>query len=307
MVTIKTAEEIALMRKANQIVRDTLLAVEEKIKAGMTTAQVDRIVHDYITKCGATPSFLGYEGFPASACVSIDEEVVHGIPDAERRIEEGQIVSVDVGSIYKGYNGDAARTFAIGEISAEKRRLIDVTKQSFFEGVKVLKAGVRLGDLGHAIQSYVESNGFSVVRALCGHGIGTDMHEDPEVLNFGKPGHGLRLKAGMTIAIEPMVNAGTYQVYMRDNGWTVVTADGRPSAHYENTVAITVQPEARGRRRRRIEGGARRGQVLFGHCGDGRRFRAGLRRQVPQGGRPQGQETQASRLCRKGRGGHRSG
>ena len=140
MVTIKTAEEIALMRKANQIVRDTLLAVEEKIKAGMTTAQVDRIVHDYITKCGATPSFLGYEGYPASACVSIDEEVVHGIPDAERRIEEWQIVSVDVGSIYKGYNGDAARTFAIGEISAEKRRLIDVTKQSFFEGVKVLKA-----------------------------------------------------------------------------------------------------------------------------------------------------------------------
>ena len=239
MVTIKTAEEIALMRKANQIVRDTLSLVEEKIKAGMTTAQVDRILFDYITKCGAVPSFLGYEGYPASACVSIDDEVVHGIPDAERRIEEGQIVSVDVGSIYKGYNGDAARTFAIGEISAEKRRLIDVTKQSFFEGVKVLKAGVRLGDLGHAIQSYVESNGFSVVRALCGHGIGTDMHEDPEVLNFGKPGHGLRLKAGMTIAIEPMVNAGTYQVYMLDNGWTVVTADGRPSAHYENTVAIT--------------------------------------------------------------------
>ena len=239
MVTIKTAEEIALMRKANQIVRDTLSLVEEKIKAGMTTAQVDRIVFDYITKCGAVPSFLGYEGYPASACVSIDDEVVHGIPDAARRIEEGQIVSVDVGSIYKGYNGDAARTFAIGEISAEKRRLIDVTKQSFFEGVKVLKAGARLGDLGHAIQSYVESNGFSVVRALCGHGIGTDMHEDPEVLNFGKPGHGLRLKAGMTIAIEPMVNAGTYQVYMLDNGWTVVTADGRPSAHYENTVAIT--------------------------------------------------------------------
>ena len=239
MVTIKTAEEIALMRKANQIVRDTLSLVEEKIKAGMTTAQVDRIVFDYITKCGAVPSFLGYEGYPASACVSIDDEVVHGIPDAARRIEEGQIVSVDVGSIYKGYNGDAARTFAIGEISAEKRRLIDVTKQSFFEGVKGLKAGVRLGDLGHAIQSYVESNGFSVVRALCGHGIGTDMHEDPEVLNFGKPGHGLRLKAGMTIAIEPMVNAGTYQVYMLDNGWTVVTADGRPSAHYENTVAIT--------------------------------------------------------------------
>lgn len=239
MVTVKTPEEIALMRKANEIVRDTLLLVQDKIKAGMTTSQVDKLVHDHIVKCGATPSFLGYDGFPASACVSIDDEVVHGIPSPDRRIEEGQIVSVDVGSIYKGYNGDAARTFAIGKISEEKQRLIDVTKQSFFEGVAILKEGVRLGDLGYAIQSYVEANGFSVVRALCGHGIGTDMHEDPEVLNFGKPGHGLRLKAGMTIAIEPMVNAGTYRVYMADNDWTILTADGRPSAHYENTVAIT--------------------------------------------------------------------
>ena len=239
MVTVKTPEEIALMRKANEIVRDTLLLVQDKIKAGMTTSQVDKLVHDHIVKCGATPSFLGYDGFPASACVSIDDEVVHGIPSSDRRIEEGQIVSVDVGSIYKGYNGDAARTFAIGKISEEKQRLIDVTKQSFFEGVAILKEGVRLGDLGYAIQSYVEANGFSVVRALCGHGIGTDMHEDPEVLNFGKPGHGLRLKAGMTIAIEPMVNAGTYRVYMADNDWTILTADGRPSAHYENTVAIT--------------------------------------------------------------------
>lgn len=239
MITVKNAEEIALMRKANEIVRDALLLVEEKIKPGMTTSQVDKIVHDYIVKCGAVPSFLGYEGYPGSACVSIDDEVVHGIPSPDRRIEEGQIVSVDIGSIYKGYNGDAARTFAIGKIDDEKRRLIDVTKQSFFEGVAILKEGVRLGDLGHAIQSYVEANGFSVVRALCGHGIGTDMHEDPEVLNFGTPGHGLRLKAGMTIAIEPMVNAGVYDVVMLDDGWTVVTADGKPSAHYENTVAIT--------------------------------------------------------------------
>lgn len=239
MITVKNAEEIALMRKANEIVRDALLLVEEKIKPGMTTSQVDKIVHDYIVKCGAVPSFLGYEGYPGSACVSIDDEVVHGIPSPDRRIEEGQIVSVDIGSIYKGYNGDAARTFAIGKIDDEKRRLIDVTKQSFFEGVAILKEGVRLGDLGHAIQSYVEANGFSVVRALCGHGIGTDMHEDPEVLNFGTPGHGLRLKAGMTIAIEPMVNAGVYDVVMLDDGWTMVTADGKPSAHYENTVAIT--------------------------------------------------------------------
>lgn len=239
MVTVKTAEEIGLMRKANQIVRDSLSLIEEKIKPGMTTKQLDKMVYDYITGCGAVPSFLGYEGYPASACISIDEEVVHGIPSAKRYIEEGQIVSVDIGSIYKGYNGDAARTFAVGKISDEKQKLIDVTRQSFFEGVKILREGARLGDLGHAIQSYVESNGFSVVRALVGHGIGTDMHEDPEVPNYGRPGHGLRLKANMTIAIEPMVNAGTYDVLMLDDGWTVVTADGKPSAHYENTVAIT--------------------------------------------------------------------
>lgn len=239
MVTVKTAQEIELMRKANQIVRDTLNLLEDKIKPGMTTKQLDKIAHDYITSCDAVPSFLGYSGYPASICVSIDDEVVHGIPSSDRHIEEGQIVSVDIGSIYKGYNGDAARTFAIGRISSEKQRLIDVTRQSFFEGVKILREGVRLGDLGHAIQSYVESNGFSVVRALVGHGIGTDMHEDPEVPNYGKAGHGLRLKANMTIAIEPMVNAGTYDVVMLDDGWTVVTADGKPSAHYENTVAIT--------------------------------------------------------------------
>ena len=239
MVTVKTAEEIGLMRKANQIVRDSLALIEEKIKPGMTTKKLDKIVYDYITGCDATPSFLGYEGYPASACISIDEEVVHGIPSDKRYIEEGQIVSVDIGSIYRGYNGDAARTFAVGKISAEKQKLIDVTKQSFFEGVKILKEGVRLGDLGHAIQSYVEANGFSVVRALVGHGIGTDMHEDPSVPNYGTPGRGMRLKAGMTIAIEPMVNAGTFDVKVLSDDWTVVTRDGRPSAHYENTVVIT--------------------------------------------------------------------
>ncbi len=239
MVTVKSAQEIELMRKANQIVRDTLNLLEEKIKPGMTTKQLDKIAHDYIVGCNAVPSFLGYSGYPASICVSIDEEVVHGIPSPKRYIEEGQIVSVDIGSIYKGYNGDAARTFAIGKVSEEKQRLIDVTRQSFFEGVKILKEGVRLGDLGHAIQTYAESNGFSVVRALVGHGIGTDMHEDPEVPNYGKAGHGLRLKANMTIAVEPMINAGTFDVVMLNDGWTVVTADGKPSAHYENTLAIT--------------------------------------------------------------------
>lgn len=239
MVTVKTAQEIELMRKANQIVRETLDLLEEKIKPGMTTKQLDKIAHDYITKCNAIPSFLGYDGYPASACISIDDEVVHGIPSPRRYVEEGQIVSVDIGSIYKGYNGDAARTFAVGKVSEEKKRLIEVTKQSFFEGVKILREGVRLGDLGHAIQSYVEANGFSVVRALVGHGIGTDMHEDPEVPNYGKAGHGLRLRSNMTIAVEPMVNAGTYDVRLLDDGWTVVTADGRPSAHYENTLAIT--------------------------------------------------------------------
>lgn len=239
MVTVKTAQEIELMRKANQIVRDTLFLIEDKIKPGMTTKDLDKLAHDFIKKCNAVPSFLGYSGYPASICVSIDEEVVHGIPSPKRYIEEGQIVSVDIGSIYKGYNGDAARTFAIGKIDSEKQKLIDVTKQSFFEGVKILKEGVRLGDLGHAIQSYAESNGFSVVRALVGHGIGRDMHEDPEVPNYGRQGHGLRLKSNMTIAIEPMINAGTFDVVMLDDGWTVVTADGKPSAHYENTVAIT--------------------------------------------------------------------
>ncbi len=239
MVTIKSAEEIELMRRANIIVRDALDLVGREIKAGMTTAQVDKLVFEYISSCGAKPSFLGYEGYPASACVSINEEVVHGIPSPRRFIEEGDIVSVDVGSVYKGYNGDAARTFMIGRVSEEKQRLTAVTRQCFFEGIKVLKEGARLGDLGWAIQSYAESNGFSVVRALVGHGIGTDMHEDPSVPNYGTPGRGMRLRAGMTIAIEPMINAGTFDVKVLKDGWTVVTRDGRPSAHYENTVVVT--------------------------------------------------------------------
>lgn len=237
MITIKTEEEIILMRKANQIVRDTLDYLQEKVKEGMTTKQLDKLAHDKITQLNAVPSFLGYCGFPGSICTSVNEEVVHGIP-GNRVLVEGDIISVDCGSIYKGFQGDAARTLSIGKISEEKQRLIDVTKQSFFEGVKILKEGVRLGDLGYTIQSYVESNGFSVVRDYVGHGIGREMHEDPQVPNFGKAGYGYRLKSNMTIAIEPMVNVGTYEVKLLDNGWTVVTKDLKPSAHYENTVLI---------------------------------------------------------------------
>lgn len=239
MITIKTAQEIELMRKANVIVRDTLDLLRDNIKEGMTTKALDKIAYDYITKCGAKPSFLGYDGFPASICTSINEQVVHGIPSDKVVIKEGDIVSVDCGSIYKGFNGDAARTFMIGKVDEKVKKLVEVTQQSFFEGVKILKEGVRLGDLGHAIQSYAESFGYGVVRALVGHGIGRDMHEDPEVPNYGRAGHGLRLRKNMTIAIEPMINMGTHDVYMLDDGWTIVTADNLPSAHYENTVAIT--------------------------------------------------------------------
>ncbi|MGN0765694.1 MAG: type I methionyl aminopeptidase [Christensenellales bacterium] len=238
MITIKSSAEIELMRKANLIVRDTLNMLQDKIRVGMTTKQLDRLAHDYIVKQNAIPSFLGYSGYPASVCISINEEVVHGIP-SERVIKEGDLVSIDCGSIYKGYNGDAARTFLMEGADEEKVQLAAVTKQSFFEGMKVLKAGARLGDLGHAIQSYAESFGYGVVRAMVGHGIGRDMHEDPEVPNYGVAGRGLRLKAGMTIAVEPMINAGTYDVEMLDDGWTIVTKDNRPSAHYENTVLIT--------------------------------------------------------------------
>lgn len=239
MITIKTAQEIELMRKANAIVRDTLDLLRDNIKEGMTTKALDKIAYDYITKCGAKPSFLGYDGFPASICTSINEQVVHGIPSDKVVIKEGDIVSVDCGSIYKGFNGDAARTFMIGKVDEKVKKLVEVTEQSFFEGVKILKEGVRLGDLGHAIQSYAESFGYGVVRALVGHGIGRDMHEDPEVPNYGRAGHGLRLRKNMTIAIEPMINMGTHDVYILDDGWTIVTADNLPSAHYENTVAIT--------------------------------------------------------------------
>ena len=239
MILIKSDSQIAEMRKANQIVRDTLNLLCERTKEGVSTLELNRLAHDYIVKQGAVPSFLNYHGFPASICVSVDCEVVHGIPNKRKILQEGQIVSYDVGAIFNGWNGDAARTVGVGIISPECQKLIDVTEQCFFEGIKVIKAGqTRLGDLGYAIQSYAESFGYGVVRELVGHGIGRQMHEDPDVPNFGVQGHGMRLSSGMTIAIEPMINMGTEKVDFMSDGWTVKTRDRKPSAHYENTIAI---------------------------------------------------------------------
>ena len=239
MISIKTDEQIAYMRKANQIVRDTLLLLADHTKPGVSTWELDKLAHDYIVSQGAKPSFLGYNGFPASICVSVDCEVVHGIPSKKKILKEGQIVSYDCGAIFNGWQGDAARTVAVGIITPECQQLIDVTEQCFFKAVETIVAGVtRLGDVGHAIQSHAESFGYGVVRDLVGHGIGREMHADPEVPNFGVAGRGMRLSAGMTIAIEPMINMGTERVEYMDDGWTVKTRDRKPSAHYENTIAI---------------------------------------------------------------------
>ena len=238
MITLKSPTEIGYMRKSCAVIRDLLLYMEDKVKPGVSTKKLDEFVHDYIVKHGAKPSFLGYGGFPASACISIDDVVVHGIPSA-RRLEEGMIVGVDVGAILNGWQSDAARTFLVGEVSAEKRRLVDTTRESFFKGVEQFRDGGRLGDISHAIQVYNEERGYSMVRDLVGHGIGREMHEDPQVRNFGRAGHGVRLAVGMVLAIEPMVNMGTWKVETLDDGWTCVTQDGMPSAHYENTVALT--------------------------------------------------------------------
>lgn len=238
MITVKTDKEIALMRESCRIVRETLEFVGNNIRAGMTTKDVDDMVNRYILSCGAYPSSLGYCGYPASSCVSVNEVVVHGIP-SERIIEEGDIVSVDITAEKNGYNGDAARTFMIGNVSDEKRQLVKVTEECFFKAIEGLKAGTPLYDIGYAVQTHAESHGYGVVRALVGHGIGREMHEDPSVPNYGRRGTGMRLKAGMTICIEPMINAGTHKVVFHKDGWTVTTMDGKPSAHYENTVLIT--------------------------------------------------------------------
>ena len=238
MITIKTPFEIALMRESGKLTRDVLELAGRSIRPGMTTKELDKIAHDFIRDNGAYPSFLGYGGYPASTCISINDMVVHGIPSDDIIIREGDIVSVDVGTILNGWQGDAARTFAVGEISEEKKKLVKVTEECFFKAVENLKSGTPLGDIGYNVQTHAEANGFSVVRALVGHGIGREMHEDPSVPNYGKKGTGIRLKAGMVIAIEPMINAGVYQVDFMSDGWGVKTRDRRPSAHYENTVAI---------------------------------------------------------------------
>lgn len=238
MITVKSEAEIASMRLAGAILRDVLALVEEHAKPGVTTKKLDTIAYEYIKKQHAIPSFLGYGGFPGTLCTSIDAEVVHGIP-GKRVLEEGMLLKIDAGVGLNGFHTDAARTFAIGKVSPEKEKLMRVCKECFFEGVKVLKAGVRLGDLGHAIQVHAEKNGFSVIRELVGHGIGTTVHEDPNVPNYGVAGRGLRISKNMTLAIEPMINLGKRHVYTAMDDWTVVTEDGLPSAHYENTVVIT--------------------------------------------------------------------
>lgn len=239
MINVKTDAEIAFMRESGKITKDVLNLIGSRIKAGMTTKELDEIAYDYIKSCGAYPSFLGYSGYPASICASVDDIVVHGIPSKDIVIKEGQIVSIDVGVIYNGWQGDAARTFMIGNVDEEKRKLVKVTEECFFKAIQNLHDGSPIGDIGYNVQSHAEANGFSVVRALVGHGIGKDMHEDPAVPNYGKKGTGIRLRKGMTIAIEPMINAGTYQVEFLFDGWSVRTKDRKPSAHYENTIAIT--------------------------------------------------------------------
>ena len=227
------------MRKAGKITAEALLVARDAIRPGITTAELDGKIRRFIQKCGAIPSFLGYNGFPGSACISLNNQVIHGIPSDKVIIREGDIVKVDVGARFRGYNGDSARTFAVGKVSNEALRLISVTEQSFYEAMKVAKAGNRVGDIGHAIESFVISNGFSIVHEYVGHGVGAELHEDPQVPNYGTPGRGPRLYSGMTLAIEPMVNAGRPEVNVLKDGWTVVTADGSLSAHYENSIAIT--------------------------------------------------------------------
>ena len=238
MVIIKTAAEIELMRRAGALTGQTLMYLEGFIKPGITTRELDGLAHEYITKHGATPSFLNYHGYPASVCISVDDIVVHGIPGG-LKLEDGMIVSIDAGAYLDGYHGDAARTFAVGKIAGNKARLMKVTKECFFKAVDIIRPGVRVGDISHAVQSWAEKHGYGVVRALEGHGVGRRLHEEPGVPNFGKAGTGVKLAAGMTIAIEPMINMGTADVRFERDGWTCRTADGQPSAHYENTVLVT--------------------------------------------------------------------
>lgn len=238
-ISIKSTKEIELMKEAGRILAITHEELGKALRPGMSTYEIDKLGEEIIRSYGCVPSFLHYNGYPASICVSVNDEVVHGIPSKKNFIKEGDIVSLDAGVIYKGYHSDAARTHAIGQVSEEAEKLIRVTRECFFEGIKVVKEGVRLNEVAMAIQTHAESNGFSVVRDLVGHGIGRNLHEDPQIPNFVQKRRGVRLQAGMTLAIEPMINAGTYSVRWLDDDWTVVTEDGSLSAHYENTVLVT--------------------------------------------------------------------
>ncbi len=237
MIELKSPRELEIMAKAGKIVADAHRIVRENIRPGITTGELDRLVEVYMKQCGAVSAFKGYHGFPAHICTSVNEQVVHGIP-GDVILQDGDIVSIDIGSIYNGYHGDAADTYPVGKISIEAAELIQTTKESFYEGLKFARLGCRLSDISYAIQSYVEGRGHSVVRTFVGHGIGQQMHEEPQIPNFGPPGKGPRLRPGMTLAIEPMVNQGTYQVDTLKDGWTVVTKDRRLSAHYEHTIVI---------------------------------------------------------------------
>ena len=239
MIELKTSSELKQMMDAGRIAAGALKAAGEAVRPGVSTAYVDSVAHEYIVKHGAIPTFLGYNGFPAASCISINDEVIHGIPSKSRIIQPGDIVSIDTGATYNGFVGDNAATFAAGEISPEAQRLCDVTRESLYEGIKMAVAGNRIGDIGSTIQRYCEERGFSVVREFTGHGCGRVMHEDPSVPNYGTPGRGVRLQVGMTIAIEPMINMGAAKIRQLPDGWTIKTADGKPAAHFEHTIAIT--------------------------------------------------------------------
>ena len=238
MVKIRTEREINLIADSNRIVSETLDMISKNVRPGIKTSELDKMAEDYIVSCGARPAFKGYMGFPSTLCISIDDEVVHGIPNS-KVLEEGQIVSVDCGAEKNGYYGDSARTFAVGKIDSKKQDLMNVTKESLMRGIDAAKVGNYVSDIGYAVQTYVESHGYSVVRDLVGHGIGTELHEEPQVPNYGNPKQGHRLRAGMCIAIEPMINAGSKEIITKSDGWTVKTRDGSTSAHFEHTIAIT--------------------------------------------------------------------
>ena len=238
MITIRTEEEIEILRKAGEIVGETHHYLEKFIKPGITTKELDKLAYDFIISKGATPSCLGYEGYPATLCTSINDEVVHGIP-GPRKLKNGDIITIDIVACYKGYHGDSAWTYSVGEISEDKKYMMKHTEAALFEGLKMVKPGNRIGDISHAIEEYANKHHMGVVRELVGHGVGTDMHESPDVPNYGKAGTGPLLKEGMVIAIEPMLTYGSRHIYLLEDDWTIVTADGKPSAHYEHTVAVT--------------------------------------------------------------------